>query len=460
MAYFDKSLIEKYQVSCPRYTSYPTANHFHENFSENDYIRIARRMNQDSNPSPLSLYFHIPFCRHICFYCACNKIVTNNHKKTFPYLSAIHREIGLKAKLFEKDRQVDQLHWGGGTPTYIDHIQMRELMKCTKKHFQLRTDDKGDYSLEIDPREAGEGTIALLRGLGFNRLSLGVQDFNPTVQKAINRIQTVEETHDLVKEAESEGYHSINIDLIYGLPNQTIESFKDTLNIIKEMDPDRIAVYNYAHLPGFFKSQRMIREDDLPGFEEKMDILRFTINYLTNHGYIYIGMDHFAKPDDELSIAQNNNTLHRNFQGYSTHVDCDIIGMGVSAISCVGNCYAQNTCKLDDYVRNISIGKIPVIRGVELNMDDLLRRDVISKLMCHYYVNYSEINATHGIEFCEYFQVEIMSLAKMERDGLVAIGADEIRVTSRGRLLIRNICMIFDKYLCPMNTNGRFSRAI
>jgi len=460
MAFFDKTLIDRYQLSCPRYTSYPTANHFHENFSETDYMKIARCTNEDPETAPLSLYFHIPFCRHICFYCACNKIITNNHKRTFPYLSALHREIELKAGLLDSDRQVDQLHWGGGTPTYIDHTQMHELMECTKKHFLLRNDDKGDYSIEIDPREADEGTISILRSLGFNRLSLGVQDFNPAVQKAINRIQTVEETNSVMQQARAEGYHSINIDLIYGLPNQTTETFIETLKIIIEMDPDRIAVYNYAHLPGLFKSQRMIKEDDLPGSDEKLDILRFTINYLTSNGYTYIGMDHFAKTEDELSIAQKNNTLHRNFQGYSTHADCDIIGMGVSAISQIGNCYAQNTCKPDDYAGNINIGKVPVIRGIEMDEDDLLRRNVISKLMCHYHVKYSEIEESHGIVFHDYFRNEIMSLTDMEQDGLVSVGTGEISVTPRGRLLIRNICMTFDKYLASGQAEGNYSRAI
>lgn len=456
----DKSLLEQYQQAGPRYTSYPAAVHFHEGFNADNYLEMARQSNEDLVPSPLSLYLHIPFCRHVCFYCACNKIITNNHNKAAAYLENLFREISLQGKLFDRDRMVEQLHWGGGTPTYLSNEQILALMAVTRENFSLRDDDNGDYSIELDPRECQEDTIPILREAGFNRVSIGVQDFNPLVQKAVNRIQTVEETRDKVVCARREGFHSINMDLIYGLPGQTVETFLETLKIIIELNPDRIAVYNYAHLPQLFKPQRQIDETLLPTPEVKIEILQQLVNYLTEKGYIYIGMDHFAKPDDELALAQKSGTLHRNFQGYSTRAGCDLIGMGITAISSVGSSYAQNVRTLEEYDSNIKNGKIPVIRGIKLDSDDLLRRDVINKLICNFRVKYSDIEDLHCIDFGDYFYDELISLKKMQEHGLLVIDSDNINVTLKGRFLIRNICMVFDKYLQPSRFKGSFSKVI
>ncbi|MBI4006204.1 MAG: oxygen-independent coproporphyrinogen III oxidase [Gammaproteobacteria bacterium] len=457
---FDKDLIARYEQSGPRYTSYPTAVHFHDGFNADHYVNMARRTNEDLIPSSLSLYFHLPFCSQVCFYCACNKIITRNRLHAATYLAILHREIALQGRLFDRDRVVDQLHWGGGTPTFINHSQMRELMAVTRDNFTLRKDDHGDYSIEIDPREVEEDTIAVLREIGFNRMSVGVQDFNPDVQKAVNRIQTMNQTSKVIHAARREGFHSINVDLIYGLPKQTVESFHDTLNLIIELNPDRIAVYNYAHLPQLFKTQRQINEKDLPDADERLDILQHAVDYLIQQGYVYIGMDHFAKPDDELSAAQQNGSLHRNFQGYSTHADCDIVGMGITAISRIGQCYAQNVRSLDEYEDNVNHGRIPILRGIKLDDDDRLRREVIIRLICNFHIEYSDIEETYGIDFEDYFYDELILLNKMEKDGLLSLNTESITVSPKGRLLIRNICMVFDKYLHSNQSSGTFSKVI
>ena len=457
---FDKALIARYAQSGPRYTSYPTAVNFHDGFNDVHYANMAQRTNEDFIPSPLSLYFHLPFCSRVCFYCACNKIITKNRQRAVSYLSTLHREIALQGQLFDHDRVVEQLHWGGGTPTFINHSQMRDLMAVTREHFTLRDDDCGDYSVEIDPRETGEDTIVILREIGFNRMSVGVQDFNPDVQEAVNRVQTLDETRSVIHSARRAGYHSINIDLIYGLPKQTVKGFCETLNIIVELNPDRIAVYNYAHLPQIFKSQRNIDEQSLPGADVKLEILQHTISYLIQQGYVYIGMDHFAKPDDELAIAQRNGSLHRNFQGYSTHGGCDIIGMGITAISRIGDCYAQNLRSIDEYEYCINNNKIPVYRGIKLDNDDLLRRDVIIQLICHFHIKYSDIEERYYINFEDYFYDELISLKEMEKHGLLDLDVEGVTVSPRGRLLIRNVCMVFDKYLRSGQPAGTFSKLV
>jgi len=355
---------------------------------------------------------------------------------------------------------VTQLHWGGGTPTFISHAEMRELMGETRKYFKLLDDDSGEYSIEIDPREAKGDSVKLLRELGFNRMSLGVQDFDPKVQKAVNRIQTKDETLFVLQAARDEGFRSISIDLIYGLPFQTLESFSDTLDQILEVDPDRLSVFNYAHLPERFKPQRRINEEELPPPQEKLDILQMTIEKLSSAGYVYIGMDHFAKPDDELVRAQEDGTLYRNFQGYSTHADCDLIGLGVTSIGMVGPSYAQNMRSLDEYYARVDGGRLPIYKGIELSRDDQLRRDVISRLICHFSLPMGEIERSWGIDFRDYFATELERLAEMAADGLVAIDADRIRVEPKGRLLIRNICMQFDAYLNTASSKGSFSKVI
>ena len=464
---FDENLIRAYDKSGPRYTSYPTAVQFHEGFGEKDYKAWAEKTNElsrqnqshNKSPTPLSLYFHIPFCDTVCFYCGCNKVATKDRTRAVPYLQRVHKEIAMQAQLFDSGRPVDQLHWGGGTPTFISHDEMRDLMRVTAEHFAMRDDDSGEYSIEIDPREVQEDTLALLRELGFNRLSLGVQDFDPKVQKAVNRIQSEEKTFKVLNTARDLGYKSVSVDLIYGLPFQTVESFSRTVDKIIAASPDRLSVFNYAHLPAMFKPQRRINETDLPLPAEKLAILRTTMDKLQQSGYEFIGMDHFAKPDDELAVAQARGTLYRNFQGYSTHADCDLVAMGVTSIGKVGNTYAQNVKTLDHYYERIDAGRLAIFRGIELNADDVLRREVITQLICHFRLNFEAIEHQFGINFREYFALELKELAAMQSDGLLELKADGVQVLPVGRLLIRNVCMVFDRYL-RASKEQKFSKVI
>jgi oxygen-independent coproporphyrinogen-3 oxidase len=453
----DQQLIAKYDQSGPRYTSYPTAVQFHEGFTAADYAEIARASNESKRP--LSLYFHIPFCDTVCFYCACNKVATKDRSKGQEYLSRIYREIAMQGELFDDDRRVEQLHWGGGTPTFISHQEMRDLMRVTGEHFQLLGNDEGEYSIEIDPREATAETVALLREIGFNRMSLGVQDFEGNVQKAVNRIQTEAETMEVLQAAKAEGFRSVSIDLIYGLPFQTRDSFARTLDRVIEVGPDRMSVFNYAHLPNIFKPQRRIDESQLPEPKEKLKILQMTAEKLADAGYVYIGMDHFARPDDELALAQREGTLYRNFQGYSTHSNCDLVGMGMTSIGSVANCYAQNVRGLDDYYEIIDKGELPVFRGVKLNRDDELRRGVITQLICHFELTFAKINQQWDVDFKDYFEPELEQLQSMADDGLLEVSDQGIYVTLGGQLLIRNICMVFDVYL-KQHSGQRFSKVI
>jgi oxygen-independent coproporphyrinogen-3 oxidase len=394
---FDQALIAKYDQSGPRYTSYPTAVEFHEGFQAADYRAACGRSNASGRP--LSLYFHIPFCDTLCFYCACNKIATKDRGQAQPYLDRLYRELDLQGALFDRSRRVEQLHWGGGTPTFISRDQMRELMDQTRRHFTLAEDDSGEFSIEIDPREADQDTVKLLRSLGFNRMSLGVQDFNPQVQRAVNRIQSEQETLTVLEAARSAGFRSISIDLIYGLPFQTVDSFLATLDRIIAVGPDRLSVFNYAHLPERFMPQRRINAADLPAPQVKLDILRTSIERLTDAGYLFIGMDHFARPDDELAQAQRDGTLYRNFQGYSTHADCDLIGLGVTSIGMVDNCYSQNQKTMETYQQALDRGQLPVLRGISLTRDDEIRRDLITRLICHFRLDYGTLERTWGIDF-------------------------------------------------------------
>lgn len=454
---FDPELIKRYDKSGPRYTSYPTAVEFHEGFGAAEYRQQIALSNLSAQP--ISLYFHIPFCDTVCYYCGCNKVVTKDRTKAAPYLQRLHKEIAMQAALYDEKRVVDQLHWGGGTPTFISHDEMRELMTVTRQHFQLHDDDSGEYSIEIDPREVSSETITLLRELGFNRMSLGVQDFEPAVQKAVNRIQSEAETLGAIESARREGFKSISVDLIYGLPHQSVESFHRTLDKIIDVDPDRLSIFNYAHLPEMFKPQRRISEDDLPSAEVKLEILKQTIQRLTEAGYVYIGMDHFAKPEDELAVAQREGNLYRNFQGYSTHADCDLIGLGITSIGQVANCYAQNVKTMDEYYDCIDSGRLPVYRGVGLDADDHLRREVITQLICHFQLNFSHIEQQFNITFTDYFAVELKELQGMQQDGLLSVSADSIEVQAAGKLLIRNICMVFDRYM-RNRQQQRFSKVI
>ena len=453
---FDQELIQRYDTSGPRYTSYPTAAQFSTAFTAEDYRQQVALSNTSGRA--LSLYFHIPFCDTICFYCACNKVVTKNRAHAQPYLDNVYKEIAMQAALCDRDRPVEQLHWGGGTPTFISHMQMRELMQVTRDHFSLHSDDSGEYSIEVDPREADADTIALLRELGFNRLSLGVQDFDPRVQKAVNRLQSVEQTAEVLNAARATGFHSVSVDLIYGLPHQSVDSFHATLQTVLALSPDRLSVFNYAHLPDLFKTQRQINPAELPTPQSKLAILQDCVETLTAAGYVYIGMDHFAKPDDELARAQANGTLYRNFQGYSTHADCDLIGMGATSIGKVHDCYSQNLRTLDEYAQSIAGHQLPVFRGITLDADDKLRRDVITQLICHFKLDIAQIEQQHGIRFETYFAQASAQLQAMQADGLLSFDGQQIEVSARGSLLIRNICMAFDKYLAT--AGQRFSKVI
>ena len=454
---FDRALIHKYDKAGPRYTSYPTAVQFHDGFGEAEYREQI--LTSNASGRPLSLYLHIPFCDTVCFYCACNKIVTRNRRHAAPYLDHLYREIALQGALFDRSRPVTQLHWGGGTPTFISAGEMCELMRVTGEHFHLLNDDSGEYSIEVDPRETDDDTLALLRELGFNRLSLGVQDFDPDVQKAVNRIQSRELTLKVMDAARREGFHSISVDLIYGLPLQSVARFARTVDEIIAQNPDRISVFNYAHLPELFKTQRQIDASTLPPPAEKLEILKTVIEQLTGAGYVYIGMDHFAKPDDELARAQQAGTLYRNFQGYSTHADCDLIGLGATSIGMVGDSYSQNLKGLEDYYARIDAGRLAVFRGVRLDHDDRVRRAVITDLICHFTLDFATVERRFGIRFADYFAAEWAELADMQADGLLALSATGIQVLPPGRLLIRNICMAFDRYLREQKQQ-RFSKVI
>jgi len=455
---FDLDLIGRYDQSGPRYTSYPTVLEFHDGFGEPEYRRACARSNASGRP--LSLYVHIPFCDTVCFYCACNKVATKDRSLAQPYLDRVYRELEMQGTLFGAECRVEQIHWGGGTPTFISRDQMSELMENIRSRFRLADDEVGEYSIEIDPREADARTVSLLRRLGFNRMSLGVQDFDPAVQKAVNRIQTERETLAVLDAARGTGFRSISIDLIYGLPLQTVDGFVRTLRRILELAPDRLSVFNYAHLPQRFMPQRRIDEADLPSPRTKLDILKTTGELLADSGYVYIGMDHFGRPDDELALAQRNGSLYRNFQGYSTHADCDLIGIGVTSIGKVDNTYSQNRRTLDEYYAGIDAGRLPVFRGIELSRDDEIRRDLITRLICNFALDFSSFKQTWGIELSDYFRDALPKLAPMREDGLLELDEQGIRVLPKGRLLIRNICMVFDAYLAAKEGPVGFSKVI
>jgi len=450
---FNAELLQRYDKSGPRYTSYPPANHFHGKFDQQTYRQQAIQSNRSHLAAPLSLYMHIPFCDRVCFYCACNKIVTKDHTKADTYLEYLYKEICLQAELFDVDRKVNQLHWGGGTPTFLNQQQMATLMAKTRLYFNLHDNDEGEYSIEIDPRAASPATIHFLREIGFNRLSLGVQDFEPAVQKAVNRIQTIEQTQAVLEAAREARFKSISLDLIYGLPKQDVESFSRTLDIVIQMLPDRLSVFNYAHMPTQFKPQRRINSEELPTAVEKLQILQLIIERLTAAGYVYIGMDHFARPEDELNKAQENGALYRNFQGYSTHADCDLVAMGVTGIGQIGNSYSQNVKTLDDYYEYLDNNQLAVFRGIELTDDDQIRRHVINRLMCDFSISWKELGQRFEIDAKDYFDKELQELTTMQQDGLIDMTDQELIVKPVGRLLIRNICMEFDRYLSSESTN-------
>lgn len=440
---FDAQLLSRYDINGPRYTSYPTALQFHEDFGASDYARAAAQSKRSGKP--LSLYVHVPFCDTVCFYCACTKVVTNNRAHADAYVERLHAEIARQASLLGAGRSLAQMHWGGGTPTFLSLEQIASLVDTISRHFVLAPDDSAEYAIEIDPRSAGPASIRALRSLGFNRLSIGVQDFDPRVQQAIHRVRPRALVEAALDAARGCGIRSVNFDLIYGLPHQTVESVSKTLDAVIEMSPERLSVFSYAHLPQQFKMQRCL-PDDLPAGPEKLALLQTIIARLTAAGYVYIGMDHFARPDDELAIAQVAGTLHRNFQGYSTRGDCDLIGVGMSSIGRVGDSYAQNAKTLKTYYEAIDAGGLAITRGVRLNDDDRLRREVISRLMCHMSLDFEAIEQAYGIDFVAYFAAELGELADLAADGLVAIDARGIRVLPAGRLLVRVVAQVFDSY--------------
>lgn len=454
---WDSDLIRRYDLAGPRYTSYPTAVQFQTQVGAFDLLHALR----DSRKAvrPLSLYVHIPFCANICYYCACNKVITKDRGRAQAYLQRLEHEIQMIACHLDPGQVVEQLHFGGGTPTFLSHDELRQLMAQLRKHFNLLDDDSGDYGIEIDPREADWSTMGLLRELGFNRVSLGVQDLDPQVQRAVNRLQSLEETQAIIEAAHTLQFRSVNIDLIYGLPKQTPEAFAHTVDEIIALQPDRLSVFNYAHLPERFMPQRRIDSADLPAPEAKLLMLERTIEQLTLAGYRYIGMDHFALPDDELAIAQEELTLQRNFQGYTTHGHCDLIGLGVSAISQVGDLYSQNSSDLSDYQGLLGSDQLATKRGLVCNTDDRVRRAVIQQLICHFSLDFAAIEAAFAIDFRAYFSEQWPQLARMASDGLIELDAQGIRVSPAGRLLVRSICMVFDAHLTQHNRE-RFSRVI
>ena len=449
-------MIARYDAHAPRYTSYPTAVEFHPGFDAEAYGARLRQA-AGSPEAPLSLYVHVPFCESRCAFCGCSVIVTRKRQVAEQYLSYLRREIGMVATALRGRRRVVQYHWGGGTPSYLSPEQMQALHGDVQRHFDI--DPRGELALEVDPRVTSREQLETLRQLGFNRLSLGVQDFDPDVQQAVNRIQSRAITLKVMDAARREGFKSISVDLIYGLPLQTVASFNRTVDDIIAQNPDRISVFNYAHLPELFKTQRQIDASALPPPAVKLEILKTVIERLTEAGYVYIGMDHFAKPDDELARAQQAGTLYRNFQGYSTHADCDLIGLGATSIGMVGDSYSQNLKTLEEYSARLDAGQLAVFRGVRLDDDDRLRRAVITDLICHFTLDFATVERRFDLRFEEYFAPELAELADMANDGLLALSATGIQVLPPGRLLIRNICMAFDRYLRAQKQQ-RFSRVI
>jgi oxygen-independent coproporphyrinogen-3 oxidase len=453
----DPVLIGRYDVSGPRYTSYPTADRFVEAFGEPQLRQWLARRNIGGFSQPLSLYVHLPFCENVCYYCACNKVVTRDHGRSAKYIKYLEKELALLAPLVGEARSIQAMHWGGGTPTFLGRDEMRALMRAVESTFAR--DRKTEYSIEVDPRSAEPGRMAVLADLGFNRVSLGVQDFEPAVQKAVHRVQSVETTRRVMAEARASGFKSVNLDLIYGLPKQTLASFNRTLDEVLLLGPDRVALYSYAHLPKLFKPQRRIAEADLPSAEQKLQLMTLAVGRLTRAGYLYIGMDHFARPDDELALAQTRGQLARGFQGYSTHGG-DLVGVGMSSIGQIGPTYYQNLKDLDAYYAALDAGRLPVLRGLELSADDLVRRAVIHGLMCHFRVSIEAIELSHLIDFPRYFAGEMYVLRKLAEDGLVELGQEWIVVTPKGRLLVRSIAMVFDRYLREARERASYSKVI
>jgi len=455
-----EGLIRQYDVSGPRYTSYPTADRFVEAFTADDYVQALeqRRGGAAALALPLSLYVHIPFCESLCYYCACNKIITKHHDRAAAYLRYLGREIELHTQCLGTKQCVSQLHLGGGSPTFLSDQELRELMSVLRRNFHFIS--SCEYSIEIDPRTIDVARLDVLAELGFNRLSFGVQDFDPAVQKAVHRVQPAEQVFALVAAARERGFASINADLIYGLPEQTPESFDRTLAQVIELKPDRIALYAYAHLPERFKPQRRISSVDIPTASAKVSMLARSMAAFLQAGYVYIGMDHFALPDDSLAVAKRQGRLHRNFQGYSTQPDCDMLGFGVSSIGRVGATYSQNAKTLEEYYDYLDQGRFPVVRGLALSRDDLVRRGVIMALMCQGHVSFESIELAYLVDFKKYFSKELTALLSQEQEGLVELSDSNIQVTEKGWFFVRAVAMVFDCYLQTDRTRAKFSKIL
>jgi len=451
-------VLRRFDVAGPRYTSYPTADRFVEAFDSHDYARALTLRQEGPRNLPLSLYVHIPFCESLCYYCACNKIITKHHDRAAHYLSYLAKEVALHVAALGQGQSVSQLHLGGGTPTFFSDAELQALMDLLRSSFTLVPG--GEYSIEVDPRTVDATRLATLARLGFNRLSFGVQDFDTDVQKAVHRVQPAEQVFALVAEARRLGFESINVDLIYGLPKQSPASFERTLAQVCELRPDRIALYAYAHLPERFKPQRRIVSADLPDASAKIAMLSQALQAFMGAGYVYVGMDHFALPGDALAVAKRQGRLHRNFQGYSTQPDCDLIGLGVSAIGRVGATYSQNAKTLDEYCDRLDQGDLPVVRGLALSRDDLLRRSVIMALMCQGNVQFESVNLSWLVDFKSYFATELGVLEGMAEQGLVTVDDQGIQVTRMGWFFVRGVAMVFDRYLQADRNRTRFSRIL
>ncbi|MBD9437238.1 oxygen-independent coproporphyrinogen III oxidase [Pseudoxanthomonas sp. PXM03] len=458
---FDPELLRRYDTPGPRYTSYPTAPQFSPGFQEADLREMAAITNGDPIPRPLSLYLHIPFCTSPCFYCGCNRIITRDTARGAAYLTRLYREVAMTSALFDRDRDVEQVHFGGGTPNFLSPAQIAEVMDVLRRQFSFAPASRLDCSIELDPRFITPDEVGELAAAGFNRASLGVQDFDPDVQRAVNRIQSVEQTLAIIEACRTHGLQSVNVDLIYGLPKQSLEGFSRTLDITLEARPDRLAIYSYAHLPSMFRPQQRINADDLPSPEVKLGLLQCAIDKLGEAGYVYIGMDHFALPGDSLALAQQRADLHRNFMGYTTHAESDLLGLGVSAISHIGPSFSQNPRDLGSWEQAIDQGHLPVWRGMRLEEDDVIRADVIQRLMCDGALDYRDLGRRHVIDFTAYFADALAHLRPLEDDGLVELAPDGLRATSHGRLLLRIIAMCFDRYLpTAAASTPRFSRTV
>jgi oxygen-independent coproporphyrinogen-3 oxidase len=455
----DIDLLTKYGRPGPRYTSYPTAPQFGEGFGPDEFRAEIVETNTGDNLPDLSLYFHIPFCNTLCYFCACNTIITHNLGKIADYVDLLKKEIKLVSELVDPGRKVVQFHWGGGTPSYLSPAQIEDLIEFTKDHFNIAED--AEVGMEIDPRDLLPEHLPAIRRVGFNRVSFGVQDLDERVQQAVNRVQPMELNKRVVEESRDLGFPSINIDLIYGLPYQTVDSYARTLDKVLEISPDRLAVFNYAHVPWMKKHQRVIPTDALPSPEERLQILKLVIERLTGGGYVYIGMDHFAREDDDLTIALEKGSLHRNFQGYTTHAEAEIYAMGITAISQLKRVYAQNVKTIKDYGEMLESGRLPTQIGHRLDDDDILRRYVITEVMCNNRVLKSEVKDRFGIDFDDYFRGALERLSDFAEDGLVSFLDDRLQVNESGRLVIRNIAMVFDRYLDEQTDSGqKFSRTV